>query len=161
MRKKVDKMKYCKNCKTTYDDTDVFCPDCGIKLEPFSEGGSAAFADEPQQEIATTSNLPQNPDTIGNTKEKLVLFVKQCDESSNAVQKWLPAILVVIGWFIIFIAPYISLFLFLLCVLLECGGLLLGLLSNNIINKTVAVTVASITFLRLIQLIWFIASLSL
>lgn len=105
-------MKYCKNCQTAVYDTDIFCPNCGTKLELFFENVSIASAE--QQQIAMPANLSQTNHTISDIEEKPIDLERQSDENHNNVKERLPVIFLAICILYILISILIFIFYLLL-----------------------------------------------
>ena len=118
--KKGIKMKICKKCNHTFDDSAGFCPDCGEKLQIIRY-------EEPKK-------TPKFLEAIKNKSEEY-------DNSSKTVARYFAAIISIIG-FIVAMYIYTEIgFAF------SIVGILCGAFSKNTVNRVVSILLGIITIL--------------
>ena len=115
-------MKICKKCNTIFDDSNVFCPECGEKLETLDQ----------------TNN---NNNVINNLSEYLKAKSDAFDNNENVLIRWLPSILSVLG--LIIACDWYAL----LGMVVAIVGVLYGWFSKNQQNKIITMVVGIITII--------------
>lgn len=112
-------MRTCSKCQREYDDSMVFCPECGTKLENFVP-------------------VPSEPVTVGVTQQFKDASAK-LDGSENAFAQFLASILAIVG---LLISWEVSAFI---GAVIAGIGLAVGWYSTNQLNKIVSLTVGVAT----------------
>ena len=115
-------MKICNKCNAKFEDSNVFCPVCGEKLETLDQ----------------TNN---NNNVINNLSEYLKAKSDSFDNNENVLIRWLPSILTVLGLIIAWN------WYALLGMVVAIVGILYGWFSKNQLNKIITMVVGIITII--------------
>lgn len=111
-------MKVCNKCNQRYDDSQVYCQECGEKLTAMDKAATA-----------------------GGCLNSIRQQVGQWDQHQSFLMRWLPAILSVVGLLVAWELSAVFGMVFALC------GTLYGWFSSNQLNKIISIVVGLVVII--------------